>query len=195
MTVSLVKGGNVSLAKAADQAGLSQEVLNTVLAELGWDVRTTSGAAYDLDAQAMIVGVDNKVLSDKHFVFFGNKRSPGGEVELSGDNLTGVGEGADETITVGLSRLAAEADKVVILINIYNGTTLGQTFGQVRNAFVQIVASGKTLVRYDLGEDFATDVVVVAGELYRANGEWKFRAVGQGYDDLAKVARDYGVNV
>lgn len=197
MTVSLVKGGNVSLVKAAEQVGLSQEVLHTVLAELGWDVRTTTGADFDLDAQAIVTDANDRVLSDDYFVFFNNKRSPRGEVELSGDNLTGAGEGADETITARLSMLQSEAAKVVLLINLYNAAALNQTFGQVKNAFVRIVAGGQVLVEYDLDEDFATAVVVVAGELYRANGngEWKFKAIGQGYDDLAKVAKDYGVNV
>ena len=191
MSVSLTKGGNVSLTKQAP--GLS-----AVTVGLGWDARTTDGQAFDLDASAIVCGADGKVVSDKHFIFFNNLSSPDGAVAHSGDNLTGEGAGDDEQIKVNLAGLAAEVDKIVFPVSIYNADTGGQSFGQVRNAFIRVVNQGDNaeLARYDLSEDASTETAMVFGELYRNSGEWKFRAVGQGYAaGLAGIARDYGINV
>lgn len=195
MGVSLTKGGNVSLTKAAP-------ALNALTLGLGWDVRTTTGADFDLDASALVVGTDGKVISNGHFVFFNNKRTPDGSVEHSGDNLTGEGAGDDEAVTVTVSALPPEADKVIVAASIYDADTRNQTFGQVRNAYVRVVdnASGEELARYDLSEDAATETAMVFGEVYRHgtpdNPEWKFRAVGQGYaSGLAGIAQEYGVQL
>ena len=189
MGVSLNKGGNVSLTKAAPS-------LSSLVLGLGWDLRTTTGADFDLDASALVVGTDGKVLSNAHFIFFNNKRSPDGAVEHSGDNLTGEGAGDDEAINVNVTSLPPEVDKVVVVASIYEADTRGQTFGQVRNAYVRVVdqADGNELARYDLTEDAAGETAMVFGELYRNGGEWKFRAVGQGYaSGLAGIAQDFGV--
>jgi len=189
--VSLTKGGNVSLTKAAPG-------LTAVTVGLGWDARTTDGQDFDLDASAIACGADGKVLSDKHFIFFNNLASPEGAVEHTGDNLTGEGEGDDEQVKVNLAGAPAEIDKIVFPVSIYNAETGGQSFGQVRNAFIRVVnqADGSELARYDLSEDASTETAMVFGELYRSGAEWKFRAVGQGYTSgLAGIARDYGVNV
>jgi tellurium resistance protein TerD len=191
MGVSLTKGGNVSLTKEAP--GLSNVVVG-----LGWDVRTTTGTEFDLDASAIAVGADGKVLSDKHFVFFNNLTTPDGTIEHTGDNLTGEGEGDDEQIKVNLSALTAEVDKVVFPVSIYDADTRQQNFGQVRNAFIRVVnaADQKEITRYDLTEDASTETAMVFGELYRNGAEWKFRAVGQGYaSGLSGIARDFGVSV
>ncbi len=191
MTVSLSKGGNVSLTKQAPG-------MTAVLVGLGWDARTTTGVDFDLDASAIMVKSDGKVLSDSHFVFFNNKTSPDGSVEHAGDNLTGEGEGDDEVIKVDLSAVPADVDKVVFPVSIYEAEQRSQSFGQVRNAFIRIVnqAGGAEVARYDLTEDASTETAMVFGELYRNNAEWKFRAVGQGYaSGLAGIARDFGVNV
>jgi tellurium resistance protein TerD len=191
MSVSLSKGGNVSLTKAAPG-------LTAVLVGLGWDARTTSGAGFDLDASALMVGTSGKILSDAHFIFFNNLTSPDGSVEHTGDNLTGEGEGDDEVIKVNLAGVPAEVDKVVVTVSIYDAETRSQSFGQVRNAFIRVVnqADGVELTRYDLSEDASTETAMIFGELYRNSGEWKFRAVGQGYTTgLGGIARDYGVNV
>jgi len=193
MVVSLNKGGNVSLTKEAGAAGLFR-----VRAGLGWDVRTTTGADFDLDASALMVGASGKVLSDQHFVFYGNLVSQDGTVEHTGDNLTGEGEGDDESINVDLSAMAPEVERIVIPVSIYDADSRGQNFGQVSNAYIRIVnADNETeLARYDLSEDASSETAMVFGELYRRDGEWKFRAVGQGYaSGLAGIARDYGVNV
>jgi tellurium resistance protein TerD len=191
MSVSLSKGGNVSLSKEAPG-------LRAVLVGLGWDVRTTTGADFDLDASALVVGTDGKILSDRHFVFFNNLTSPDGSVEHTGDNLTGEGEGDDEVIKVNLSGVPGEVDKVVVAVSIYDAEGRGQSFGQVRNAFIRVVNQddNKEITRYDLSEDASTETAMIFGELYRNGAEWKFRAVGQGYTTgLRGIAQDYGVNV
>jgi len=191
MGVSLSKGGNVSLSKAAPN-------LTAVSVGLGWDVRATTGADFDLDASALLVGADGKVLSDAHFVFFNNLKSPDGSVEHTGDNLTGEGEGDDETINVDLAGVAPQVERVVFPVSIYDAVNRGQSFGQVRNAYIRVVnrADGSELARYDLSEDASTETAMVFGELYRYNAEWKFRAIGQGYaSGLHGIAQDFGVNV
>jgi len=191
MGVSLSKGGNVSLTKEAPG-------LTAVTVGLGWDVSTTTGSDFDLDASALLLDASGKVLSDKHFVFFNNLTSPAGSVAHTGDNLTGEGEGDDEQVKVNLASLAPEADKVVFPVSIYDADARSQSFGQVRNAFIRVVnaADQKELARYDLTEDASTETAMVFGELYRNGADWKFRAVGQGYaSGLSGIARDYGVNV
>ena len=191
MAVSLSKGGNVSLTKEAPG-------LTAVTVGLGWDVRTTTGTDFDLDASAIVLGADGRVLSDKHFVFFNNLTTPDGTIEHTGDNLTGEGEGDDEQINVNLQALPPEIDKIVFPVSIYDAENRSQNFGQVRNAYIRIVnqAGGAEIARYDLSEDAATETAMVFGELYRNGAEWKFRAVGQGYaSGLVGIAQDFGVNV
>ncbi|TDC62205.1 TerD family protein [Actinomadura sp. GC306] len=191
MGVSLAKGGNVSLTKAAPN-------LTAVTVGLGWDVRATTGADFDLDASALMLASTGKVISDHHFVFFNNLRSPDGSVEHTGDNLTGEGEGDDESINVDLNGVPPECERIVFPVSIYDADNRQQSFGQVRNAFIRIVnrSDGNELARFDLTEDASSETAMVFGELYRHNGEWKFRAVGQGYaSGLAGIAMDFGVNV
>jgi len=191
MSVSLSKGGNVSLTKQAPG-------LTAALVGLGWDARTTSGSDFDLDASALLVDAAGRVLSDQHFVFFNNLTSPDGSVEHTGDNLTGEGEGDDEAIKVDLARVPAEVDKIVFTVSIYDAESRRQSFGQVRNAYIRVVnqADNVEITRYDLSEDASTETAMIFGEVYRNGNEWKFRAVGQGYSTgLAGIARDFGVNV
>jgi tellurium resistance protein TerD len=191
MSVSLSKGGNVSLSKEAPG-------LQAVLVGLGWDVRTTTGADFDLDASAMMVGTNGKILSDQHFIFFNNLTSPDGSVEHTGDNLTGEGEGDDEVIKVNLTAVPGEVDKIVVTVSIYDADARQQSFGQVRNAFIRVVnqADNREITRYDLSEEASTETAMIFGELYRNANEWKFRAVGQGYSTgLRGIAQDFGVNV
>lgn len=191
MSVSLSKGGNVSLTKMAPG-------LTAVSVGLGWDLRTTTGVDFDLDASALLCGADGKVIDDQHFVFFNNLTSPDGSVEHTGDNLTGEGEGDDELIYVNLAGTSDQVQKVVFPVSIYEGQARNQSFGQVSNAFIRVIdrSNGSELARYDLTEDASTETAMIFGELYRHNGEWKFRAVGQGYaSGLAGIAKDYGVNV
>lgn len=191
MGVTLSKGGNVSLTKEAPG-------LTAVLVGLGWDVRTTTGTDYDLDASALLCGENGKVISDGHFVFYNNLTSPDGSVEHTGDNLTGEGEGDDEAIKVSLATVPPEVTKIVFPVSIHDADARRQSFGQVQNAFIRVVnqADGAEIARYDLSEDAATETAMIFGELYRRGTEWKFRAVGQGYaSGLAGIASDFGVNV
>jgi tellurium resistance protein TerD len=191
VSVSLSKGGNVSLTKMAPG-------LTAVSVGLGWDLRTTTGTDFDLDASALLCGGDGKVIDDAHFVFFNNLKSPDGSVEHTGDNLTGEGEGDDELIHVNLAGASPQIQRVVFPVSIYEGAARGQSFGQVSNAFIRVIdrSNGSELARYDLTEDASTETAMIFGELYRHNEEWKFRAVGQGYaSGLAGIAKDFGVNV
>lgn len=193
MALSLSKGQNLSLTKAAGPAGLTRVVIG-----LGWDARTTDGSDFDLDSSAIVVNAEGRVLSDKHFVYFNQLESSEGAVRHSGDNLTGQGEGDDEQIGIDLAKLPAEADRVVIVVSIYDADQRKQSFGQVRRAYARALnaESNEELGRYDLSEDAATETAMVFVEVYRAGAEWKLRAVGQGYSTgLAGVARDFGVNV
>ena len=191
MGISLSKGGNVSLTKEAP--GLS-----AVTVGLGWDERTTSGEDFDLDASAIALGTDGNAISDQHFVFFNNLTTPDGSIQHTGDNLTGGGDGDAEQIKVELAAVPTAVDRVVFPVSIYDADRRGQAFGQVRNAFIRVVdqADGRELTQYDLSEDASTETAMIFGELYRSGGDWKFRAVGQGYaSGLAGIAKDFGVNV
>ncbi len=189
MGVSLSKGGNVSLSKEAPG-------LTAVSVGLGWDIRSTTGTDFDLDASAIALGADKKVLSDQHFIFFNNLRSPDGSIEHTGDNLTGEGEGDDEVIKVDLAGVPPNVDSIVFPVSIYDADARSQSFGQVRNAFIRVVnqAGGAEIARYDLSEDASTETAMVFGELYRHGSEWKFRAVGQGYaGGLGAMCAQFGV--
>ncbi|WP_372407498.1 TerD family protein [Streptomyces luteireticuli] len=190
MGVTLAKGGNVSLTKAAPN-------LTAIVVGLGWDARTTTGADYDLDASALLCAA-GRVLGDEYFVFYNNLKSPEGSVEHTGDNLTGEGDGDDETVLVDLTKVPAACDKIVFPVSIHEADVRGQNFGQVRNAYIRVVnqADGAELARYDLSEDASSETAMIFGEVYRYGGEWKFRAVGQGYaSGLRGIALDFGVNV
>ncbi|KPI21766.1 MULTISPECIES: TerD family protein [unclassified Streptomyces] len=191
MGVSLSKGGNVSLTKAAPN-------LTAVIVGLGWDARTTTGVDFDLDASAILTNDQGKVANDSNFVFFNNLKSPDGSVEHTGDNTTGEGEGDDEAIKVNLAGVPGDVAKIVFPVSIYEAESRQQSFGQVRNAYIRVVnqADNSELARYDLSEDASTETAMVFGELYRNGAEWKFRAIGQGYaSGLRGIAQDFGVNV
>lgn len=191
MAVSLSKGQNVSLTK--EDPGLKK-----VMFGLGWDVRRTDGAAFDLDASAFVLDQNDKVLSDQHFVFYNNLKDPSGAVSHSGDNLTGAGEGDDEQMVVDLGLLTPDAAKVSFVVTIHEAEGRGQNFGQVSNAFIRAVNADtdNEIARYDLSEDASVETAMIFAELYRHGSDWKFRATGQGYaGGLASVAKDYGVSL
>ena len=191
MSISLAKGGNVSLTKIAPS-------LTKVAVGLGWDVRTTTGTDFDLDATALVCGPDGKVLDDRHFVFYNNLTSPDGSVRHTGDIREGEVAGDDEVIEVDLSSLSPQTTKVVFSVTIHEADARGQSFGQVANAYIRVVNrdNGEEMARYDLSEDASTETAMIFGELYKHGEEWKFRAVGQGYaSGLRGIAADYGVNV
>ena len=191
MSVSLSKGGNVSLSKEAP--GLTR-----ILIGLGWDARATDGQDFDLDASVFMCNATGRVRSDSDFIFYNNLKSTDGSVQHMGDNKTGAGEGDDEVVNIELSKVPAEVDKVAFAVTIHDGETRRQSFGQVSNAFIRVVnkADGKELARYDLTEDGSTETALIFGELYRNGADWKFRAVGQGFKGgLGPLAKNFGVNV
>jgi len=191
MAVSLAKGGNVSLSKEAP--GLTK-----VLVGLGWDVRATDGADFDLDASVFMVNAEGRVRSDADFIFYNNAKSSDGSVEHTGDNKSGAGEGDDEAVKVNLAGVPGDVGKIVFAVTIHDAESRRQNFGMVSNAFVRVVNQddSKELARYDLSEDASTETAMIFAELYRHGAEWKFRAIGQGFaGGLGPLARNYGVNV
>ena len=191
MPISLSKGGNVSLSKEAP--GLKDVVIG-----LGWDARSTDGSDFDLDASLFMLKDDDKVRSDSDFIFYNNKVSSDGSVEHLGDNLTGEGAGDDEQIKVNLDSVPQDVSKLSVGVTIHEAEGRSQNFGMVSNAFIRVVngADNSEIARYDLSEDASTETAMVFGEVYRRGGEWKFKAVGQGFaGGLGPLARNYGVNV
>ncbi|MGN0692347.1 MAG: TerD family protein [Oscillospiraceae bacterium] len=191
MSVSLQKGQKIDLTK-------TNPGLKKIMVGLGWDVNKYDGGHdFDLDASAFMLGADGKAPSDAEFIFYGNQTHTSGSVKSMGDNLTGAGDGDDEQILVDLSTVPANIKKIDFTVTIYDAETRGQNFGQVSNAFIRIVdeTTGTELIRYDLSEDFSIETAVVAGELYRNNGEWKFNAVGSGFSGgLAALCANFGIN-
>ena len=191
MGISLSKGGNVSLSK-------TDPSLKNVLVGLGWDARPTDGADFDLDASAFMVKDDGKVRSDSDFIFYNQTKSACGSVEHTGDNRTGAGDGDDEAVVVLLDRVPADVQKIVFCVTIHDADMRKQNFGQVSHAYVRVVNkdSNNEVARYDLSEDASIETAMIFGEIYRHSGEWKFKAVGQGYaGGLAALARQYGINI
>lgn len=192
MAVSLTKGQKVDLTKG--NPGLCN-----LLVGLGWDInRYDGGSDFDLDTAAFLLGGDGKTASDADFVFYGNLKHASGAVEHLGDNLTGEGDGDDEQIKIDLSKVPETVEKIDFTVTIYEAEERRQNFGQVSNAFIRIVdeANNTELIRYDLGEDFSIETAVVVGELYRNNGEWKFNAIGSGFQGgLHALCQNFGVNV
>ena len=189
MPINLSKGQKVDLTK-------KNPGLKNILVGLGWDVNTfDTGGDFDLDAAAFMLGTNGKCPTEKEFIFYGNLEYPSGAVKHMGDNLTGEGEGDDEQIEVFLDQIPPNIERVVFTATIY---TEGQTFGQVSNAYIRIVdtSTNTELIRYDLGEDFSIETAIVVGELYRNNGEWKFNAIGSGFQGgLAALCGHYGIEV
>ncbi|MCO8073897.1 TerD family protein [Acinetobacter lwoffii] len=191
MAISLNKGGNLSLSK-------TDPSLNQVLIGLGWDVRATDGADFDLDASAFLLAANDKVRGETDFIFYNQTRSPEGSVEHTGDNRTGEGDGDDEAVKINLAKVPADVQKIAITVTIHDAESRGQNFGQVQNAFIRVVndQTNVEIVRFDLNEDYSTETAMIFGELYRHNNEWKFRAVGQGYNGgLSAMCRQYGISI
>ena len=196
MAISLQKGQKVSLTK--ENAGL-----NRVVAGLGWDAVKkkggflgfgSGGPDIDCDASALLLR-NGKLADNADIVYFGNLNHASGAVRHMGDNLTGEGEGDDEQIVIELSRVPAQYDRIVIVVNIYDCVRRKQHFGMIRNAFIRLVdaANNRELLKYDLSGDYQGQTAMLFGEVYRHNGEWKFGALGQGTSDasIAELARRY----
>lgn len=190
MSISLSKGGNISLSKESPG-------IKNIRIGLGWDARVTTGHDFDLDASVFLLNSDGKCRNDKDFIFYNNLTSSEGSVEHTGDNKTGEGDGDDEVIKVDLSKVPADVDKIAVTVTIHDSAARGQNFGQVENAFARVIddSNDKEVVRYDLSEDYSIEDAMIFCELYRNNGEWKFRAIGQGFSGgLGDLASKYGLS-
>lgn len=192
MSVTLKKGGNLSLSKAEPD-------LRVARVGLGWDTRSGSGVSYDLDASAFLLGPNERARSDADFIFYNQLASPCGSVAHQGDNRTGEGDGDDEVLLVDLPKIPEAVSKIAVCVSIHDATARKQSFGQVSNAFIRVAneETGREIARYDLSEDASTETAMIFGEIYRdGSGGWKFRAVGQGFaGGLGPLARNYGINV
>lgn len=189
--VNLRKGQKVDLTK--NNPGVSK-----LLVGLGWDVNDSPGGAdFDLDAAAFLLDANGRAPSEADFVFYNNVHDPYGAVRHTGDNCTGEGDGDDEQIIVDLRRIPDNIDKIAFTVTIYDALERGQNFGQVKNAYIRVVnpTNDDELLRFDLGKDFSIETAIVAGEVYRYNGQWKFNAVGAGFQGgLEALVRSYGLD-
>ncbi|OCS86716.1 TerD family protein [Caryophanon latum] len=192
MVVSLSKGQKVDLTKT--NPGLTKVHIG-----LGWDTnKYDGGQAFDLDSSVFLLGEDGKVTGPADFVFYNNTTGGNGSVVHSGDNLTGDGSGDDEAVVIALNDVPASIQRITFTVTIHDADARGQNFGMVSNAFIRVVneGSGEEVIRYDLGEDFSIETALVVGELYRHSGEWKFSAIGSGYQGgLAALCNDFGLQV
>lgn len=191
MPVVLTKGGNVNLSKEAPG-------VQNMQVGLGWDVRATDGAPFDLDCSVFLLNSSGKVRSDADFIFFNNLKSACGGVIHMGDNRTGDAVGDDEVIKIDFSKIPADVDKVAFAVSIHEGKARGQNFGSVNKAYIRVgnQGGGAEIARYDLSEDASTMTSMIFGELYRNGSDWKFKAIGQGFNEgLGPLAANFGVNV
>ena len=192
MPINLSKGQKVALTKG-------NPGLDSILAGLGWDTnRYDGGHDFDLDVSIFMTNEQGKVDTDTNFVFYNNPKDAAGSVVYSGDNRTGEGEGDDETVNITLSKVPADVAKISFTVTIHEAQARGQNFGQVSNAYIRIVDTAKNeeLLRYDLGEDYSIETAIVVAELYRHGGEWKFAAIGSGFQGgLEALCRNFGLSV
>ncbi|PFO02494.1 chemical-damaging agent resistance protein C [Bacillus sp. AFS076308] len=192
MAVSLSKGQKVDLTK-------TNPGLTNVVVGLGWDTNKYDGGNdFDLDSSIFLLGENGKVTNETDFIFYNNREGAGGAVVHTGDNRTGAGDGDDEQVKINLTTVPANIQRIAFTITIHEADSRNQNFGQVSNSYARIFneATGEELIRYDLGEDFSIETAIVVGELYRHNGEWKFSAIGSGYQGgLAALATDFGLSI
>lgn len=192
MAITLEKGQKIDLTKT--NPGLTKLHVG-----LGWDTNKYDGGSdFDLDAAAFILNKEGKASNEKDFVFYNNSTGANGAVAHKGDNKTGAGEGDDEVVSIDLTQLPAEVDKIVFTVTIHDGEGRKQNFGQVSNAFIRVVnqETNIEITRFDLGEDFSIETAVVFGEVYRNGTEWKFSAVGKGYQGgLKALCNSFGLSV
>ena len=177
MSISLVKGAKINLSKEAPG-------LNKILVGLGWDTNTTdTGSDFDLDASVFMNDASGKLLTEKHFIFYNNLKSPCSSVVHTGDNLTGEGDGDDESIKLDLSKVDSKVEEIVFVVTIHEAQMRKQNFGQVSNSFVRIVndENKKEILKYELDEDYSVETAIEFGKLYKKDGTWRFQAVGTGF--------------
>lgn len=191
MAIQLSKGQRIDLTKG-------NPALKNIIVGLGWDVKGFDGGeGFDLDASAFLLNSQGKCRQELDFIFYNNLVSPDRSVEHTGDNRTGEGDGDDEQIKVHLNKVSADVNRIAITVTIHDAEIRRQNFGQVTNAFVRLVDEdlGTEILRFDLGEDFSIETAVVFCELYRQGNEWKFNAIGSGYQGgLGALVATYGLS-
>lgn len=191
MAVTLKKGGRVNLTK---DTGLKEALIG-----LGWDTNRYQGSAdFDLDLVIFMCDAKKRCIDEEHMIFYHNLTDPEGSIKHSGDNRTGTGDGDDESATIVFDQISDKIENIVIVVSIYEAKKNNQNFGLVDNAYIRMVntETGEEILRYDLGEDFSIQTSVVFAEIYKNGGEWKFRAVGEGYEkELEDLCREYGIDV
>ena len=192
MAITLSKGQKVSLTKG-------NPGLKNIVVGLGWDTtKYDGGFDFDLDSAAFLLGENDKVNSDSDFIFYNNLKHSSGAVQHLGDNLTGEGDGDDEQVKLDLSLVPQNVNKIAFTVTIHEAQERRQNFGQVNNSYVRVVNAdtNQELLKYELGEDFSIETAVVVCEIYRHNGEWKFNALGSGFEGgLEALCKNFGVNV
>ena len=192
MCITLSKGQKVDLTKG-------NPGLKNILVGLGWDTNKYDGGFdFDLDTAAFLTGASGSVTNDGDFVFYNNLKHTSGAVEHLGDNRTGEGDGDDEQIVVDLSKIPGEISKISFTVTIHDATERRQNFGQVSNSYIRIVDkdTNEELIKYELGEDFSIETAIVVAEIYKHNGEWKFNALGSGFEGgLAALCGNFGINL
>ncbi|WP_369124304.1 TerD family protein [uncultured Intestinibacter sp.] len=192
MAITLSKGQKVSLTKG-------NPGLKNIVVGLGWDTNKYDGGFdFDLDSAAFLLGENDKVNSDSDFIFYNNLKHSSGAVQHLGDNLTGEGDGDDEQVKLDLSLVPQNVNKIAFTVTIHEAQERRQNFGQVNNSYVRVVNAdtNQELLKYELGEDFSIETAVVVCEIYRHNGEWKFNALGSGFEGgLEALCKNFGVNV
>ena len=192
MAIVLKKGQKIDLTKG-------NQGLKNIKLGLGWDTNSfDSGYDYDLDVSVFMVGESQRVEKDEDFIFYNNLKHPSGAVEHLGDNRTGEGDGDDEEILVNLETMPKHIQKIAVTVTIYEAAERRQNFGQVSNSYIRVLNSenDEEILRYDLGEEFSIETAITVCEIYKYNGEWKFSAVGAGFEGgLEALCRNYGLNV
>jgi len=192
MAISLTKGQKIDLTKT--NPGLKKIVIG-----LGWDTNKYDGGSdFDLDAAAFLLNKDSKAANESDFIFYNNPKGRNESVIHTGDNKTGEGEGDDEQIKIDLSKVPEDVEKIDITVTIHEADVRKQNFGQVSNAYIRVMneETNEEILRFDLGEDFSIETAVVFGEVYKNNNEWKFNAIGKGYEGgLAALCNSFGLNV
>lgn len=179
MAINLSKGERVNLSKEAP--GMKKTGVG-----LGWDINATdTGSDFDLDVSVFMLGANGKIPNEKYFVFYNSLKSADGAVESMGDSRTGKGEGDDETIKIDLTKVDAAVEEMLFVVTIYEADKRRQNFGQVRNSFIRIYdeETQEEVAKYELEEDFSRETALEFGRLYKKDGEWRFQAVGQGYNE------------
>ncbi|CAI1763949.1 TerD family protein [Serratia fonticola] len=198
MSVSLRKGQSVSLRK-------NEHDLSSVTIGLGWDINEEKKGLlgglfgkkepeYDLDVIAFLCNAQGKVadlgdvengrpsLVNGDIIFFNSLRHKSGHIWLTGDNRTGAGDGDDEQIIAQLNSLDPKYEKIVFIVQIYNGQELKQHFGKVQNAFIRAVDTKNVeMARFDLsgGAAFDGQRSMLFAELVRESTGWKLNAIGE----------------